>query len=94
MGTLERALAKIEDGGLFKLIVDHSGYDVAACNRGCDGMRALIEVCNRRKIRCVAVAHIHRDASKMEDVRRIGQLNERFFTDATKAESWIATVSE
>jgi hypothetical protein len=43
-----------------------------------------------RGIQCVAVAHIHHDAGKMNEYdRRLGRANERFFTDAVAAEAWI-----
>jgi hypothetical protein len=92
MGTLERALAKIEDGGWFKLVVEH-GYEVGPCTHGCDGMRSLLAICERRRIRCVAIAHVHDGPARIEGLPRIGQANERFFTDAANAERWIASVS-
>lgn len=43
-----------------------------------------------RGIQCVAVAHIHHDAGKMNEYdRQLGRGNEGFFTDAAAAEAWI-----
>lgn len=45
-----------------------------------------------RGITCTAVAHVHHDESKMEEYdRRIGRPHERFFTDAGRAQQWLAT---
>jgi hypothetical protein len=46
-----------------------------------------------RGISCVAAAHVHHDAEKMEEYdRRIGRTHERFFTDYYQAEAWILTI--
>jgi len=43
-----------------------------------------------RGITCVAAAHVHHDADKMDEYNhRIGRPNERFFTDYRAAEAWI-----
>lgn len=46
-----------------------------------------------RGIVCVAVAHVHHDAGKMEEYNtRLGRERERFFTDYPAAVSWIEGV--
>jgi hypothetical protein len=43
-----------------------------------------------RGIRCIAVAHVHHEATKMDELdRRLGKDNERFFADRPQAETWI-----
>jgi hypothetical protein len=49
---------------------------------------------NERGIKCVAAAHTHQDASKIEQYEnRFGRKEEHFFTDQKKAEEWIKSIS-
>lgn len=46
-----------------------------------------------RGVTCVAVAHVHHDAGKMDEYeRRLGRANERFFVDARRALDWLSTI--
>ncbi|HEY5822935.1 MAG TPA: hypothetical protein VIT44_01135 [Cyclobacteriaceae bacterium] len=48
---------------------------------------------NERGIKCVAAAHTHQDASKIEQYEiRFGRDEEHFFTDPQKAEEWIKAI--
>jgi len=48
---------------------------------------------NIRGKTCIAAAHVHQDATKMEQYElRFGKANERFFTDPDAARSWIETL--
>lgn len=45
---------------------------------------------DKRGIRCLAAAHVHQDATKMEEYqRRFGKQDEGFFADPVKADDWI-----
>lgn len=49
-----------------------------------------ITLSNIRGIKCIAAAHAHQDASKIDQYEaRFGKSNERFFTDPLEAEKWI-----
>ena len=51
---------------------------------------AGLSLTNTRGIACVAAAHAHQDASKIEAYEmRFGKTTEHFFTDPAKAEEWI-----
>ncbi len=48
---------------------------------------------NTRGIKCMAAAHAHQDASKIELYEeRFGKEDERFFTDPIEAENWISNL--
>lgn len=49
---------------------------------------------SKRNIRCVAAAHCHQDATKIEKYESLySSANERFFTDPEKAEAWIRSIA-
>ena len=51
-------------------------------------------VSSKRNVRCVAVAHCHQDATKIEKYESLySSPNERFFTDSKKAEAWIRSIA-
>jgi len=51
---------------------------------------AKLQLENRRRIQCVAAAHVHHDESKIAVYEaKYSRPNERFFTDPVQAEDWI-----
>lgn len=51
---------------------------------------ANVELKNTRGIRCVAMANVHHEETKMNDYQaRFGSDSEAYFTDPAKARNWI-----
>lgn len=45
-----------------------------------------------RGVRCTACANVHHDATKMKDYqKRLGRLDQAFFSELAAAETWLAT---
>jgi hypothetical protein len=56
--------------------------------------RPEVEITVSRGVRCIAFANVHHDEVKMTSYeQRIGQPNQRFFTDVNAAEIWLRNMA-